>query len=56
MVIPHCHSEFLTDYQDQLTLYTSWNYIHPMIDHGFVFEDQKVVNDFNFAIVARKPG
>jgi SAM-dependent methyltransferase len=56
MVIPHCHSEFLTDYQDQLTLYTSWNYIHPMIDLGFVFEDQKVVNDFNFAIVARKPG
>jgi SAM-dependent methyltransferase len=55
MVIPPCHSEFLTDYQDQLTLYTSWNYLHPLIALGLVIEEQKPVNDFNYAIVARKP-
>lgn len=54
-IVPHCHSEFLSDYQDQLNLYISDSYIHPLIKMGLVLERLVSVRDFNYAIVVRKP-
>ena len=54
MVIPPCHSEFLTDYADQLNLYISWNYLIPLLKRGMILERLTPVNDFNYALVLRK--
>ena len=53
--IPQCHSEFLTNYNEQLELYISWNYLAPLQRLGMIVENLVTVNDFNYALVLRKP-
>jgi SAM-dependent methyltransferase len=53
-IIPSCHSEYLTNYGDQLRLYVSDNYVHPMVEAGFEVERILWLRDFNNAIVVRK--
>lgn len=55
MVIPPCHSEFLSDYADQLNLYISWSYLIPLLRLGMIMERLTPVNDFNYALALRKP-
>ena len=56
-VIPELHSEFLrgkATYNDQLNLYLTDSYVHPMMEAGFAIEKLLWLRDFNVAIVARK--
>lgn len=56
-IIPELHSEFLrgkADYNDQLNLYLTDNYVHPMMEAGFAIERLLWLRDYNVAIVARK--
>jgi hypothetical protein len=55
--IPILHSEFLrgkADYNDQLNLYMTDSFVHPMLEAGFALERLLWLRDFNVAIVARK--
>lgn len=55
--IPELHSEFLRgrgDYNDQLDLYVTDHFAHPMLAAGFAIERLLWLRDFNVAIVARK--
>jgi SAM-dependent methyltransferase len=56
-VIPELHSEFLrgkADYNDQLNLYLTDSYVHPMMEAGFSIERLLWLRDYNVAVVARK--
>jgi ubiquinone/menaquinone biosynthesis C-methylase UbiE len=56
-VIPELHSEFLrgkATYNDQLNLYLTDSYVHPMMEAGFSIEKLLWLRDYNVAIVARK--
>jgi SAM-dependent methyltransferase len=53
-LIPPCHSEFLTDYMDQLNLYISDSYIAPALELGFRLERLSLVRDYNHLIALRK--
>ena len=55
MVIPPCHSEFLSDYGDQLNLYISDSYLFPALRIGMQVERVQMVRDFNHALLLRKP-
>lgn len=55
--IPILHSEFLRGkgtYNDQLNLYMTDTFVHPMLEAGFALERLLWLRDFNVAIVARK--
>ena len=55
--IPELHSEFLRgrgDYIDQLNLYVTDSFVHPVLEAGFAVERLLWLRDFNVAIVARK--
>jgi SAM-dependent methyltransferase len=53
-ITPNCHSEFLKNYDDQLTLYISDSYLHPLLRLGLKIERLTTVRDFNYALVLRK--
>jgi ubiquinone/menaquinone biosynthesis C-methylase UbiE len=56
-LLPELHSEFLrgkANYNDQLNLYVTDSYVHPMMEAGFAIERLLWLRDYNVAIVARK--
>jgi len=54
VIIPGCHSEFLSDFSDQIKLYSLENYIFKMQEIGFVIQDIKQTREHNRAILAMK--
>ena len=55
VIIPGCHSEFLSDFDDQLNLYCLENYVFKMQEQGFVIKDIKQSREHNRVIYAVKP-
>lgn len=54
VIIPACHSEFLTDLRDQMKLYSIENYTFRMQEIGFEIEEIKQGREQNRIILARK--
>lgn len=54
IVIPPCHSEFISDYSEQIDIYSLENYLFPMLDAGFRIERIVSTREHNDVIVARK--
>lgn len=54
VIIPGCHSEFLSDFSDQLQLYSLENYLFKMQKCGFEIKDIKQSREHNRIIYAIK--
>ena len=54
LIVPTCHSEFLSDYSEQIETNSLENYLFPMLDAGFRIERIISTREHNNVIVARK--
>jgi len=54
LIIPSCHSQFISNYSDQFDIYSLENYLFPMIDAGLKIEKIVSTREHNDVIVARK--
>ena len=52
--IPGCHSEFLSDFSEQLDLYCLENYVFKLQENGFCIRDIKQTREHNRVIWAAK--
>lgn len=54
IIIPQCHTEFISDFSEQIDVYSLENYLFPMLDAGFRIEKIVSTREYNDVIVARK--